>query len=236
MANGPQLLVSVRNAEEAVIAMHAGADLIDIKEPMQGSLGKAEDQVIQEVVGRVKGIKPVSAAMGEWVEENYSWPDLGLTYCKWGLARTRGNQGWRTFLERQFAKRAVPRPVVVAYADWQCARAPEVEEIVDFACQTPDNVLLIDTHCKEADPGNLGRRPTLLDWVTLTWVLETCRRCREKQVRVALAGSLGLEEIELLKAARPDWFAVRGLVCQARDRTATLDATKITSLKKLLAN
>ncbi|MFM7835691.1 MAG: (5-formylfuran-3-yl)methyl phosphate synthase, partial [Planctomycetaceae bacterium] len=35
-----RLLVSVRSADEAVVAATGGADIIDIKEPRHGSLGR----------------------------------------------------------------------------------------------------------------------------------------------------------------------------------------------------
>src|SRR3712207_4897772 len=59
-----QLLVSVRSAEEAEAALAGGADLIDVKEPRGGSLGRAEDWVLAGVLRRVSGRRPVSAAMG----------------------------------------------------------------------------------------------------------------------------------------------------------------------------
>ncbi len=40
-----RLLVSVRSAAEAEIALSAGADLIDVKEPSRGSLGAADPAV-----------------------------------------------------------------------------------------------------------------------------------------------------------------------------------------------
>ena len=50
-----QLLVSVRNAEEAVQAADSGADIIDVKEPEFGSLGFAGGATIREVVDAVAG-------------------------------------------------------------------------------------------------------------------------------------------------------------------------------------
>ena len=42
----PGLLVSVRSAAEALAALAGGADVIDVKEPNQGSLGAADDDTI----------------------------------------------------------------------------------------------------------------------------------------------------------------------------------------------
>lgn len=63
-----QLLVSVRNAEEAVQAADSGADIIDVKEPEFGSLGFAGGATIREVVDAVAGRIPVSAALGECLD------------------------------------------------------------------------------------------------------------------------------------------------------------------------
>src|SRR5262249_54305435 len=61
----PRLLVSVRSAAEAIAAVEGGADLIDIKEPSHGSLGRADDAAVTAVLQAVGGRKPVSAAFGE---------------------------------------------------------------------------------------------------------------------------------------------------------------------------
>lgn len=228
------LLVSVRSADEAQVALAAGADLIDVKEPAYGSLGKAEDSTIQEAVRRIGGARLVSAAMGEWLEENFRCPDPGLSFIKWGLAGAGKNPRWRPFLEGQLQRSTGPQAVIVAYADWQCAQAPDVDEVVAFACQRPGNVLLIDTHCKDAATLHRQRRPTLLDWLPIAAVMELCQRCREASVRVTLAGSLGMDEIEMLRAARPDWFAVRGAVCSGHQRQATVQAEKIVALANFL--
>ena len=41
ISNSPGLLVSVRSAAEAITALEAGADVIDVKEPSRGALGAA---------------------------------------------------------------------------------------------------------------------------------------------------------------------------------------------------
>ncbi|MEJ2116544.1 MAG: (5-formylfuran-3-yl)methyl phosphate synthase, partial [Alphaproteobacteria bacterium] len=61
----PQLLISVRSAEEAEIAFAGGADIIDIKEPARGILGAAPLEVIRAIVERVGGKRPVSATVGD---------------------------------------------------------------------------------------------------------------------------------------------------------------------------
>jgi len=229
----PGLLVSVRSAAEAEIALAGGAALIDVKEPSRGALGRADDAVVAEIVRLVAERRPVSAALGELADGGEVPSCKGLQFVKWGLAGCRSTD-WRADLLRRLEQ---PRPqtVIVAYADWQCAQSPPLDDVVAFACSRPGNVLLIDTHCKDPAKLSLHRRPTLLDWVEIGDVIEICGRCRTAGVRVAIAGSLGQAEIESLLAARPDWFAVRGAVCADDDRGGAIQLDRVQLLVKTLA-
>ena len=228
----PGLLVSVRSAAEAEMAVAGGAALIDVKEPARGALGRADDATIAAVVRAVAGRRPVSAALGELIDEETLPQGSDLRYVKWGLAQCEGRD-WRTAL-RSRLERPGPQPVIVAYADWQCAQAPRVEDVVALASARPGNVLLLDTHCKDAAPLSLRRKPTLLDWLAIADVIELCQRCRQAKVRVALAGSLGAVEIEALLPARPAWFAVRGAVCDGDDRGSAVRLEKVIALARIL--
>ncbi|MCI0680861.1 MAG: (5-formylfuran-3-yl)methyl phosphate synthase [Gemmataceae bacterium] len=226
------LLVSVRSAAEARVAMAGGAAVIDVKEPARGSLGRADDATIAAVVRTVAACLPVSAALGELIDAAPPPRCFGVGFVKWGLAGA-ARLDWRGQLGRGLELPG-PQRVVVAYADWQCAQAPPIDEVVTFACERPGGALLVDTHCKDAAALSLGRRPTLLDWLAVADVVEICRRCREAHVLVALAGSLGPNEIETLLPARPNLFAVRGAVCDGSDRTATIDLGKVRDLTSLV--
>src|SRR5437762_2077635 len=94
-----ELLVSVRDVEEAEAALQGGAALIDIKEPSRGSLGRADDAVIRSIVAHVAMRRPVSAALGEWSDDKRDLPDAELTYVKWGLAGC-ARRDWQSKLRR----------------------------------------------------------------------------------------------------------------------------------------
>jgi uncharacterized protein (UPF0264 family) len=229
-----QLLVSVRSAEEARAALEGGAGVIDVKEPSRGSLGRADARVIREITAAVGGRRPVSAALGEWADEVGSIPDADLTFVKWGLAGCRRIPDWRRDLARLLEKQTRPQPVLVAYADWQSAQAPSVEEVFALAREHPGSVMLLDTHCKDASKVMGNKRPTVLDWLPAAWVFDLCARCRESEVRIALAGSLGAAQIRELHASRPNWFAVRGAVCEEGNRQGAVQAEKVRQLVEML--
>ncbi|MHB1426759.1 MAG: (5-formylfuran-3-yl)methyl phosphate synthase [Gemmataceae bacterium] len=223
-----QLLVSVRSATEAESALRGGASLIDVKEPAQGSLGRASDDTIAEVVRIVAGRRPVSAALGELADALDPPSELPLAYVKWGLAGSRGD--WRDRLWEAIQRLAKYQPnccaVAVSYADWRRARTPTPEEICSFAVKIRAGAFLLDTWRKDGS--------TLLDWLSPEEIEPLLRRCRAAGVPIALAGSLSANEIRTLLPLRPHWFAVRGAVCQGRDRATEVEECKVRRLAELL--
>jgi uncharacterized protein (UPF0264 family) len=230
-----QLLVSVRSAAEAEAALRGGAALLDVKEPANGPLGRADDATLAEVVRAVAGRRPVSAALGELTREsgrNLPSAIRELAYVKWGPAGcAEGDPAWQRAFEGEVGRLRQVNPacraVAVAYADWRWARAPHPETIRLWARRLGVRTILLDTWGKDGT--------TLLDWLSVSAVREWCRRCRDGGACVALAGSLGPDEIRALLPARPDWFAVRGAACRGRQRTATIDEGEVRRLVQLLA-
>lgn len=235
-----QLLVSVRSAEEASVAMAGGVDLIDIKEPGNGSLGKADDDTIDRIVKICAGRIPVSLALGELVEwMGHSNPNsikflednpkkATISFLKWGLSGL-ANSDWKNLLARTTVAISANSPaqvVVVAYADWISCAAPPVDDVVEFACKKPGSVFLLDTWGK-----NQG--VNLLNFLSQDHLSAIVERCRNHQVKIALAGSLGPSEIIQVQALRPDWFAVRGAVC-ARGRESAINLEKVQQLAALV--
>lgn len=227
----PGLLVSVRCPAEAEAALAGGADLIDIKEPERGPLGRADDAVIGAIVATVAGRRPVSAALGELADDGGAVPSCGLAYVKWGLAGC--GHDWRVRLERKLVAPAPPQVVLTAYADWHCARAPAPEQVLALAAAHPGSVLLLDTCCKSYS-ATLGRCANLLDWLPLTWIDDFCRRCRDSGVQVALAGSLGQPQIAELRHTAADWFAVRGAACGGGHRVGRIEAHLVRQLVQVI--
>ncbi|MFM9068482.1 MAG: (5-formylfuran-3-yl)methyl phosphate synthase, partial [Planctomycetota bacterium] len=59
-----RLLVSVRNAQEAQAAHRGGAQLIDLKEPRQGSLGAVPPADWPSIQAALPSSVPLSVALG----------------------------------------------------------------------------------------------------------------------------------------------------------------------------
>lgn len=225
-----QLLVSVRNVDEAIAAVEGGADIIDVKEPNRGSLGCAAPDMILAIADAVSRIKPdpppLSLALGELKE--WQCGDLVLLRCaiekaapqflKLGLAETcavPGSVAWvADWLQVRTTIPGTHEWVAVAYADGEQAGAPDVDWVLQTAIESGCRVLLIDTHDKN------GR--SLLHHISPNSLQAVRRKTLKHGLKLALAGSVATSNLPQLLRFQPDIIAVRGAVCAQGDRTATV--------------
>ena len=221
------LLVSVRSADEARIAVAAGASVIDVKEPRNGPLGRASVKVWRSVREAVPQSIPVSVSLGEIVDwDGQASPEdwVGLSYRKFGLDRIGTDWASRWAAIRD-AERVGPPWVVGVYSDWREAEAPSPDAILDVALGVPDCIgVLVDTRYK-SQAGRLDD----------TW-LPFVARAKAAGRMVVLAGGLDPDAIRRLITLGPDLFAVRGAACLDGDRLGPIDADRVSCLARLIAS
>ncbi len=237
-----QLLVSVRNAVEAVAAIDGLADIVDVKEPDHGSLGCATPEIVAEVAAAVRSQRnaslplsfaprqsfalPLSLALGELIE----WRGGDRTplldaiaaakaqFLKLGLSGAGSLPHANSWIgEWQGVRDAISGPhvwVAVAYADHENADAPTVENVLHAAIETNCGILLIDTYAKNGT--------SLLDHLTLKQLLAIRRATSQHGLKLALAGRVTLSNLNMLLSIQADIIAVRGAVCENGDRTSSI--------------
>ncbi|HVU88940.1 MAG TPA: (5-formylfuran-3-yl)methyl phosphate synthase [Pirellulales bacterium] len=222
-----KLLVSVRDASEAVDALAAGTDLIDLKEPRRGSLGAVEPHVMREVVAAVAGRAPVSAALGELLD-NPPLADVppGIQLAKLGLAGCSAQTNWPDRLADAIGR--LPegvQAVAVAYADGGRADAPAPDQVLDVARRLGCRAVLVDTWQKGAGG--------LLD----LWTVERCAsfvaQVHEARLMAVIGGSLTVDGLRRLLPIAPDYLAVRGAACDA-DRAGRLSFDRVRELAAIV--
>lgn len=227
-----RLLVSVRSAHEAAVAAEAGAEIIDIKEPDLGSLGRAPFHVWREVVARLGSSLPISVALGElfeWLEPES--PDLnglgwhGLRYRKLGLANAPSGwkPRWRELRDHPDLSDG-PEWIAVAYSDWRSAGAPSPDAVLEAAAEDARITgILVDTFHK------MGHHPLGKEWAA--WSAEAHRA----GLMLAIAGSLDAPAIRRLDDLHPDIVAVRGAACHGGDRRSSIDPARVAELARCVA-
>ncbi len=225
----PRLLLSIRDPQEAAVALQAGADFIDIKNPEVGSLGRPSSTIVQICLKVIANQVPVSCALGDLPEETpIAAPPLGVAYLKLGLAGCASQSCWQErYLATLQSWPAEVRRVGVIYADWQRADAPSPQETLAVADAAGCQVVLIDTFIKDG----LG----LLQTMPAEQLDHLCQQIRRSGKTLALAGSLRLESAAGVLPLNPDILAVRGGACRGH-RTGPLDLELAKQWKQLLSN
>jgi uncharacterized protein (UPF0264 family) len=222
------LLVSVRNAAEAVEALAGGANIIDVKEPLNGPLGAADWLSIAAVLDIVDGQTPVSAALGELCQWSTTAPlsiAKRLHYVKFGLGGA-ADFNWSTKFSDVIA--AFPREVMVvpvAYADHEAANGPTPSETLHEAGHLGCPLTLIDTFDKQS--------PTTVPRWSAVELQQMADEAGAAGTQLALAGSVRLEDIEWLADFRPAIIGVRGAACVG-GRLGTVDRGLVRRLRDAL--
>lgn len=220
-----KLLISVRSAAEAALALEGGADIIDVKEPRDGVLGAVPLPVIRAIVQTVAGQCPVSATVGDVpfrdaADAARAVAATGVDYVKIGAF----DEGARAGLDlRPFAPlvAAGKRLILVMFAD----RAPDFAIIPRLGAAGFRGVML-DTAAK-GDGGLTAH----MDAASLARFL---RLARSAGLFAGLAGSLRVGDIAPLLALRPGVLGFRGAACKACARQDELELSALSALRRLI--
>jgi (5-formylfuran-3-yl)methyl phosphate synthase len=233
-----QLLVSVRSAAEVEPALAGGANIIDAKEPANGSLGAVSPATLANVASRVPAIEEFSIALGDVssVAEVITLIDrlqlssrTAPTYLKLGFAGVESPETVRqllgTAVERARRFQFPVMIVAVAYADAVRAAALPPEIILGLAAAAHAGGVLIDTHLKDGTRLVDWRSPESLGaWVSLA---------HASDLMVGVAGALGPEDVGAVAIAEPDVIGFRGAACDA-GRLSCVSIDRVALLRRCI--
>jgi uncharacterized protein (UPF0264 family) len=223
-----RLLVSVVDAREARTAGAAGADIVDVKNPAEGSLGAPSPAVIAEVRAAVPAGLPVSAAIGDMPNlpgtaalAALGAASSGAAYVKVGLWGVSTEDDAVVLLRA--VRDAVPDAVVVAaaYADaGRVAHAPLAPALLPRVARAAGvGACMLDTAVKD------GRG--LLHWLSPEALAALVAEAHATGLEVALAGALSAEDLPVVRDTGADIAGVRSAACGDGRRSAPLDAARV---------
>jgi uncharacterized protein (UPF0264 family) len=218
-------LASVRNAAEAEMAIGAGADIVDLKEPGRGALGALAADTIATCVSVVAGRTPVSATIGDLPLEGETVREavlataaLGVDYVKLGLFP--GGDAERC-LSRLEADAAQLQLILVIFAD----ALPDFDAI-GLAARIGAHGVMFDTLGKGA-----GSVPDHISFIALAGCIASAKA---EGLTVGLAGSLKARHVPSFVALAPDLLGFRGALCHDGDRAQTLDPLRLAAIRALI--
>lgn len=228
-----RLLVSVTDADEARIAVEAGVDIVDVKNPAEGSLGAPGPAVIGRVRDVVPPERPVSAAIGDLPNLPGTAALAALGAARSGAAYVKvGLWGTSATDEAVAVLRAVrdaidggAAVIAAAYADAErvAGRPLPPRDVVEAARRAGAGGCLLDTAVKD------GRG--LLEWLTPEALAALVEEAHAAGLEMALAGALRAEDLCVVQSIGADIAGVRSAACRDGRRTAPLDAARIGRLR-----
>lgn len=228
-----RLLVSPMNIEEARIALDGGADILDIKNPKEGSLGANFPWIINAVVEMAADRVPVSATIGDldYKPGTASLAALGAAvsgaeYIKAGLLGVKTPDEAEDMLSK--IVKAVKgfdkskKVVAAGYSDYMRVGSISPMLLPDAAAEAGADLVMVDTAVKDGrSTFHFMSESELKDFIELG---------HGNGLEVAIAGTIGFEHISMLKALGPDIIGVRGIVCGG-DRRSEIQADLVKKLK-----
>ncbi|MSR13471.1 MAG: hypothetical protein EXR86_02705 [Gammaproteobacteria bacterium] len=221
------LLASVRTLREASIAVDAGCDWLDLKEPRTGALGALPRACIARIVARFHGQLPISATIGDCWDRPKLIParvaaltSTGVDYLKVGLFVDQISTELECALRAAIA--IMPRLIAVCFVE-AVPRPRDVARLATFGFVG----VMLDTADKVG-----GALPTR---VPATALQQFVGAAREHRLLVGLAGSLRTRDVAELLPLGADYLGFRGALCQGQLRTAALAPEAIRTIRRLLA-
>jgi (5-formylfuran-3-yl)methyl phosphate synthase len=232
-----KLLVSVTDEREARVAVAGGVDVVDVKNPAEGSLGAPAPGTIARIRGAVPPERPVSAAIGDLPNLPGTAALAALGAARSGAAYVKvGLWGASTEDEAVAVLRAVrealgPDATVIAggYADAERvpSRPLPPEGVVAAARLAGVGGCLLDTAVKD------GRG--LFAWRTPDALAALVAEGHAARLAMALAGALRAEDLPAVRATGADIAGVRSAACRDGRRAAPLDVERVGRLRALCA-
>ncbi len=235
-----KVLVSPKDIDEAKAVISGNADIVDVKNPKEGSLGANFPWVIKSIKQLVEekgnGMK-MSAAIGDFDYKpgTASLAALGAAasgaeYIKIGLHKIKTREEAIDLLTGvvKAVKDFDPTKKVVSafYADYKRINSISPFEIAEIGKEVDIDVAMVDTGIKD------GR--TTLEFMSEDELKSFVSESKSLGLVTALAGALKFDDIPVIKAINPDILGVRGMVCGG-NRDDSVQVELVTNLKKMVA-
>ena len=229
-----QLLVSVSDVDEAQAALLGGAIIIDAKDPLLGALGAVSLDVFRGIHTLVGGIRPVSAALGDAVDEEATehaarvYAGAGAGFVKIGFAQSADLQQTGSLIEAAVrgAKPAGCGVIAATYADHADASASR-DQLVTVAADAGATGVLIDT----TDKGGPGLRSLIATDVLTAWVAAA----HDAGLIVSVAGKLTSDDLAWARDCGADIAGIRGAAC-IDGRTSRIAVENVRLLRALTSS
>lgn len=220
-----RLLASVRDEQEAELAIACGADYLVVDDPEKGMFSGVSLDKVQTLVGTVARRLPIGAAAGEiamplnqGVRALEPLVASGIDFLKIGLD---AKSPIKTCIRALAPLAKTTRLIGVLFAD----QKPDFSSLALMA-KSGFHGAMLDTATKN------GMR--LLDHMGISALAHFVKDCKKHGLMCGLAGSLEAPDVPRLLNLNPDWLGFRGALTSAHDRKQGLERRAFSSIRDLI--
>jgi len=223
-----KMLASVNSLEEALLVQDYNVDIIDLKQPAEGALGRLPYQEVAEIVDNLSLQSQISATIGDLPMQ----PDLiyaatlemattGVDYIKIGFFPGGDWQGCISILADVVRKGY--GLIAVLFADAK----PDFAIIEDLA-KVGFRGVMLDTMNKQ--------HGSLRQFLNMDELALFVNEAKQYELLTGLAGSLTANDISELLSLNADYLGFRGALCKQGDRIMALDDRQIKEIRGLIVS
>ena len=230
-----KLLVSVVNKTEAIDSIKGGADILDVKNPKEGSLGANFPRVIRQV----KEVMPENLELSATIGDLPNLPGTaslaalgaavsGVDYVKVGLFGVKTSEEATKLMTEvvRAVKEYDPtlKTIASGYADFRIVGCVSPLELPVVAYKAKADGVLVDVKIKAG-------KSKLFNFLSDKQLKQFVTQAHDHNLLAALAGSLDKHDIQRVCNLGADIIGVRGAVCTKGDRLAgKLEGKKVAEL------
>ena len=236
LPEAPRLLVSVVVLDEVAAALAGGADVVDVKNPAEGSLGAPSLGLLKAIRACVRAPQWLSVALGDapHLPGTMAFAAAGAAACgadyvKLGLLGSSRREQALELLRAVYRALAETDPrtrlVAVAYADADRVGGLPPRELPAIAREAGAHGVMLDTAVKDGT----STFTAMGEAAVAAFLSEG----RALGLMTALAGSLTLADLTRARSLDVDLLGVRGAACDG-GRSGTVSAARVRELKAAL--
>ncbi|MFQ5800685.1 MAG: (5-formylfuran-3-yl)methyl phosphate synthase [Candidatus Hydrothermarchaeales archaeon] len=208
-----RILISIKDAQEAEAVVGAGGvDIIDVKNPSEGTLGANHPWVIEEVQELISSGTEIAASIGDLDFKPggaslaaYGVASLGVDYVTASMFRVKPEEvGIMASKLLRTLEDFETGLIIAGYADYKrCGSADPFEFLPSIE---GTEYVMLDTAIKD------GRN--ILNFVTVEELVEFKEKAHDMGLKLIIAGSIRYSQLEAVKEIAPDVLGFRGIVCE----------------------
>ena len=217
-----KLLVSPKSIEEARACIEGEAEIIDVKNPDEGSLGANFPWIISKIREITPKNIPISATLGDITYKPgsialsaYGAAQAGADFVKVGLfdfqTKEKAIEVMTAVKQVMLEFELETKVVAAGYAEGETIGSLDISTIPKIGKESNSDYVMIDTYNKK-----MGKN--LFDLLPMESLQNFISEARKYSLGVAFGGSLNISHLPKLRKLKPDIIGIRGAVCENGDR------------------